>query len=243
MAVFFGVGGKAKKVPNLYIGVGGKAKKVKAGWIGVGGKAKLFYAGADISGTMTDYWTGRLADWESNKSGKQYYDMHCQHSGNTSTDQINTLATVINKQMTVKGKKTDTSHGHEGYAAIFNSQKVQLTNGHKIRVTVSVQNAGTRYLSNIYGQSVVNVRYGTKLPNTGKVSIFANTTSCLNSEGKTGGTRLSTSQTVYEFTFNGTTGEYYLGLYLEADVINSSCSTRDDYQMCGQMTLKSIEIL
>ena len=243
MAVFFGVGGKARKVPNLYIGVGGKARKVKAGWICVNGKARLFYAGADISGTMTDYWTGRLADWESNSSGKQYYNMHCQRSGNTSTDQINTLATVINKQMTVKGRKSDTSHGHEGYAAIFNSQKVQLTNGHKIRVTVSVQSQGTSNGGNIYGQSLVALRYGTKLPNTGKVSIFAGTTACTPSTGSGSGIRLRSSQTVYEFTFNGTTGSYYLGLYLEADVINSSCRTRDDYQMCGQMTLRSIELL
>lgn len=46
--IWFGVGGKARKVKNIYIGIGGKARRVKKAYIGVGGKARLFWSGGEI---------------------------------------------------------------------------------------------------------------------------------------------------------------------------------------------------
>lgn len=51
-AVYFGVGGKARKTKKIYFGVGGKARKVKKAYIGVGGKARLCYA-ESVAKTLT----------------------------------------------------------------------------------------------------------------------------------------------------------------------------------------------
>lgn len=43
--VYFGVGGKARKVKKIYFGVDGKARRVKKGYIGIGGVARQFFSG------------------------------------------------------------------------------------------------------------------------------------------------------------------------------------------------------
>ncbi len=53
MALYTGVGGKARKIKSLYVGVDGKARQVQKAYVGVNGQARLFY----------EYET-KTANWE-----------------------------------------------------------------------------------------------------------------------------------------------------------------------------------
>lgn len=236
MAVFIGIGGKARKVPNLYVGIGGKARKVKAGWIGIGGKARLFYSGDNnLVSKLTDLWTGRYYDYDTS-SGNNRFGNYCEHSGNTSTNSINSYATVINKQMTVYGRKKEADEGFEGRAAIFTNQKIRLTNGQTAKVTVSVQSAGTQF-----AWSILSLRYGTSLPETGAKSIYANTTQMTPVSANYHYVR--TNKTEYEFTFNGATGDYYVGVFLSASCIgDSNVRISEGTSIGGQVTLQGVAI-
>ncbi len=44
MALYTGVGGKARKIKSLYVGVNGQARQVKKAYVGVNGQARLFYS-------------------------------------------------------------------------------------------------------------------------------------------------------------------------------------------------------
>lgn len=223
--IYVGIGGKARKIKDLYVGIGGKARKVTKGYIGIGGKARLFYSSGYID-QLTDPWTGRRYLTSSGSWGYR-----TQNSGNTSTDQINTYATVIGNQMTVYGNKTDTNTGQWGEAIKLTSSKVRLTNGKNVTVTLSVQSAGAQY-----GRMASTVRfvYGSSKPLAGSTSITKNLTL---------GTSASVTSNLTQlfFTFTGTTGDYYIGVYLLA-VNGSDSVSGSGVHIGGQITVREITV-
>lgn len=47
--IYYGAGGKARKVKKIYYVAGGRARKVRRGYIGVGGKARPFWTGGELA--------------------------------------------------------------------------------------------------------------------------------------------------------------------------------------------------
>ena len=227
MAIFFGVGGKARKVPTLYIGVGGKARKVKAGWIGIGGKARLFYMlGGNIVGQLTNLWTGYYYDYYSS-SGKNYFGHRCNNAGSYSYG--GTLwSSISGNSMTVYCRwDADGGPGFSGRAVKISSQKIALTNGQKVKVKVTVNSAGGNY-----SHSDICVRGYTSFPTAGNNSVYQNSVAVGSSQ------RIRSNQSEYTFTFTGTTGSYYIGVGMDG----WASAHEDETYVGGQITLQSVEI-
>ena len=227
MPIFFGVGGQAKKVPNLYIGVGGAAKKVKAGWIGIGGAAKLFYAGImDVIANMTRgyrayaYWNGNKHEW---------------HYG-TEYGMSSSYAAISGNTLTVNARYNGTND-YYGFAAKVSTDKVNLTGKKKITVKYRVDAVSPTMGGYTSNHADVNLYYGANLPSTGyNQSIYKGYT-------KIGaGDRITRKQvgTIVTNTFDiNISGSYYLMVFLEG----YPCSVSgDNPSLAGKVTITSIEL-
>lgn len=140
MAVYFGVGDKARKVSNLYIGVGDKARKIKAGWIGVGDKARLFYSAISSTPILSSF--GRI------NSGLKYYDnddrqWHKNSNTRKTATWITSSIDSTTKYVTlgVKAQNNNDKEYH-GMAVASAWNPVNFSGVKQIRVTYTVNSAG-----------------------------------------------------------------------------------------------------
>lgn len=227
MAVFIGIGGKARKVKNLYIGVGGKAKKIKAGWIGIGGKARLFYSAInDVAPQLTNLWTGYYYDYYSN-SGKNYFGSR-SNNASSFTYGGNLWASISGNTLEVYGRwDADGGSGFSGRAVKISPQKIAIANGQKVKVKVAVNSAGTSY-----SHSFICVRLYTAFPSGGNTSVYQNSSAAGSDQ------RVKSSQTEYTFTFSGTAGSYYIGVGLNG----WATAHEDERYLAGRVTIQSVVI-
>lgn len=239
--IFFGVGGKARKVPNLYIGVGGKARKVKAGWIGVGGKARLFYS--SVMDAMSSVYASRIGTelWNDDKNTWTMYNYDA--TNNTSygsadasrrTNILNNYATVSGKTLTVKAlRKSDSYTG--GEAAII-SNAVNLTGKTRITVKYRVDGHGAQLGGYTAHDSTLYVLYGSGIPNSGKVRIESGYTII----GNSGSINSKAVGGTFEMSFNiNISGSKQIMLNLTGQPCSVS---RDESAAAGKVTILSVEL-
>jgi hypothetical protein len=210
------------------VGVGGKAKKVKAGWIGIGGKARLFYSAiSNIVNQLTNMWTGYYYDYYSS-SGKNHFGARC-NNGSSYTYGGTTWSTISGNTLTVYCRwDADGGPGFSGRAVKISSQKLAINNGQKVKVKLTVNNAGTSY-----SHSNLCVHAYTAFPTGGNNSVFQNSSALGNDQ------KVKSSQTEYTFTFSGTSGSYYIGVGL----IGWATHNEDTLYTGGQVTIQSVEII
>lgn len=225
--IFFGVGGKARKVPNLYIGVGGKARKIKAGWIGVGGKARLFYsASTSILAIMNKayrsyaYWSSREYKW---KHGTEY--------GLSSS-----FASISGNTLTANARYTG-SIDYNGYAVKVTDSKINFSGKTKITIKYKVDGVGATLGGSTSHKAYVQLEYGANLPATGYDQDVDNGYTSI---GTSDYLKSNQVNTVVTNTYNiNISGSYYLMVMLEG----IPCSVaRDNPELAGRITLQSIEL-
>ena len=224
MPIFFGVGGQAKNVPNLYIGIGGAAKKVKAGWIGIGGAAKLFYSGSvNVIGNLgTGHfgyrrWDSDDRDW--------YYNCDTNLGGAPSYGQVS------GNTLTVSARYYG---GDQHFGQASKVGQVDFTGKTAIRVTYKVNSNGSDG-----NTGKVILLYGTAQPTGG--TRTANMKRGYTQIGS--GTTINSSkvgQTITE-TYNiSLSGTKFLMVLLEGipGTVN-----RDQGSSAASVTIQSVELL
>ena len=232
MAVYFGVGDKAKKVSNLYIGVGDKARKIKAGWIGVGDKARLFYSAISSTPILSSF--GRI------NYGLKYYDnddRQWHKSANTrNTAQWITSSIDSTTKYVTLGVKAQNNNDKEyhGIAVASAWNPVNFSGVKQIKVTYTVNSAGadghTADLHVKYGDNVgalTDATY-TKEPADGYTNVGSGHITSAN-VGKT----LTNTYNV------SVSGSHYLALVLIGNPGNRSTTSA----WAANITIKSVELI